>query len=156
MNDNSNAALDAVSNLGKGLWQAFIIPVGLTAWAVYRDVVSKRGQRRKMEQTKQQRRDEEQDRYATDLNARHQEYVRRIEHDFQEVYKQLQDTEAEATILRREKWQAEHYVRAWRHACRDAQQIVWALQRQGCTAGTELTQFKPVEPAALPGTDARS
>lgn len=149
MNDSNNAALDAMANLSKGIWQAFIIPIGITAWAIYRDIVSKRGRRRATEQVSRQRRVIEHDQHAAELSARHQEYIRRIESDFQEMCKQLQDTEAETTILRREKWQAELNVRAWRHACRDAQQIVWALQRQGCAAGSELTRFKPVDPASL-------
>lgn len=153
MNDSTNTALDTLSHVLKGAWQAIVIPVGITAWAIYRDVVSRRSRRRGQEQASRRQRGADQDQKppSPDLSVRHHDYIRRIEQDFQEIYKQLQDTEAEATLLRREKWAAELAVRSWRHNCRDAQQIVWALQRQGCPAGTELTQFKPIEAAPPPG-----
>lgn len=145
MIDSVSAALGTLASFLKGMWQIFIIPVGITAWAIYRDILAKQGRRENKEQTKKQNRDPEHEDHIVEISARHQEYMSRIEGDFQELLKQLNDTEAEIALLRREKWQTDLQVRAWRHACRDAQQIVWALQRQGCAAGSELTRFKPVD-----------
>lgn len=145
MIDGISAMFENITSLVKGLWQVFIIPIVITAWAVYRDVMLKRGQHGRHEQTDRQHCNIEHEQHVADLSARHQEYLLRIESDFQELLKQLNEAEAEATLLRREKWQADLQVRAWRHSCRDAQQMVWALQRQGCSAGSELTRFKQVD-----------
>ena len=129
----------------KGIWQMFIIPVGVTAWAIYRDLVFNKNKVEASISSNVKPHKLENEESIFELSARHQEYMKRIESDFQDLLKQLNETESEATVLRREKWQADLQVRAWRHACRDAQQIVWALQRQGCAAGSELTQFKQIE-----------
>ena len=134
-----------ILSIFKGMWQVFIIPVGVTAWAVYRDIMLKRNKSINPKHSSKQKDDFEHDERIAELSTRHQDYMSRIESDFQELLRQFNETEAEITILRREKWQTDLQVRAWRHACRDAQQIVWALQRQGCAAGSELTRFKQIE-----------
>ena len=121
----------------------------ITAWAVYRDITIRNKKSVFKEQSNQDDNSYHYEKRISDLSIRHQDYMHCIEKDFQELLKQLNDTEAEITVLRREKWQADLQVRAWRHACRDAQQMVWALQRQGCASGTELTRFKSVDVAAL-------
>ena len=146
MVDSPDSTLDGFVAFGKNVWQAFVVPVGIAAWAVYKDFIVRREKRVAEGQSVQQRREAEQEKRELELNTRHREYVQRIEGDFQEMRKRLQEAESEVVALRRENWRTEVRVQAWRHACRDAQQIVWALQRRGCPAGSDLTQFEPVEP----------
>lgn len=146
MVDSPDSAFDGFVALGKNVWQAFIVPAGIAVWAVYKDLSTRREKRVADGQSMQQRREAEQEKRELELNTRHREYVQRIEGDFQEMRKRLQETEAEVIMLRKENWRTELRVQAWRHACRDAQQVVWALQRRGCPAGSELTHFESVEP----------
>ena len=145
MTDGFSVALEIFLNFVKGFWQVITVTVFVTSWAVYRDVTLKRRHAKGSDQENQHRYNIDYEQHVADLSTRHHEYLIRIENDFQELLKQLNEAEAEATALRREKWQADLQVRAWRHSCRDAQQMVWALQRQGCSAGSELTRFKQVD-----------
>lgn len=145
MTNQVNAALEAFLSFFREFWQVVVVTILMTAWAIYRDVTLKRSRPENSGQVDRHHCSVEYEQHVADLSARHQEYLLRIESDFQELLKQLNEAEAEATALRREKWQADLQVRAWRHSCRDAQQMVWALQRQGCSAGSELTRFKQVD-----------
>ena len=136
-------------------WQTFLMLFMLTSWITYREFIKRHSDKKnKSRIEKENRRDSEFNNISvTEINNNHKKYMERIETEFQELLKNINESEVEINSLRREKWQSDLQTRAWRHACRDAQQMVWALQRQGCAAGSELTYFKPIEAVNILSND---
>ena len=131
-------------------WQIFTILFLFTSWIIYHEFNKKYFNIKNRSGAEQiQQKSKNFDYSIDEINANNRNYMMRIETEFQEFIKIINENEIEMNTLRREKWQSDLQTRAWRHACRDAQQMVWALQRQGCAAGSELTHFKTIEPVNI-------
>ena len=128
MNDPTGGLLADISKSAKEFWQAIIPPSCIGAWAVYREITRRREDRKKGEETEQQKRE-------ASLTARERE-VRDDERKVSDYWKErAEDLEDRVETL-------EKLLRATRHEAVNARMMAHGLQHAGCQPRTPPTEFR--------------